>query len=415
MSGIDTAEPARWSIIGLSLFMAALIALPSLSIDVVMPGFAAMRASTRATMLQTGLVITLFLAGFGTGQVCLGPLSDRFGRRPILLIGLSLYVLAGLGCTLVTSPGALLSCRTVQGVGAGAATVLALVIVRDVLTGDAARVVRSYAAAAFNFVPIIGPSLGAGLLAASGWRAAYGVPAALGAVLLIWVVLYFNETRPSRDGTLARAASARQPLWDRHFVSCVVLNAASYAALMSYIAGSPLALMDGLRLSAQGYALAFAGTSAALMLGAWLSGYSARRGIAGSRLLACGLAGGTMASLALAILPVYLGLAPAVCTLLVVLSRGLVAPNAQQAALDPFPGRAGAAAAVFGFAQVLAGTLASAVVVPLYEARGPQGIAYAIAGSSAVAVMAWLSQRNVRARTGLISSASSETRRVDIP
>ncbi len=180
-------------------------------------------------------------------------------------------------------------------------------------------------------------------------------------------------------------------------MSYVALNAASYATLMAYIAGSSLALMDGMGLSAPAYALAFAGTSAALMLGAWSNGHMVRHGVPGSRLLATGLAVGTVSSLLLAVLPVRMGVMSGALVVLAVLSRGLTGPNAQQAALEPFPKLAGTAAAAFSLAQVLAGTSATLAVVPLYQAFGPQGVAYAMAGYSLAAVGSWMWALTTRA------------------
>ena len=390
MNRAGVATSRQWSTVGLSAFVASLIALPSLSIDVVMPGLAAMRGGTGATLFQSGLVITLFMAGLAVGQACLGPLSDRLGRRPVLLGGLALYTISGIGCALAESLGALLAFRLVQGVGAGAGTVLALAVIRDLLEGDAARVVRSYAAAAFNIVPILAASFGAVLLEASGWRAAHAVPAALGAALMLWIALRFDETRPAPGSGAGRVRHSRSELLGRRFMSYVVLNAASYAALMAYIAGSSLALMDGMGLSPSAYALAFAGTSAALMLGAWSNGRMARRGVPGSRLLAVGLTVGTTCSLLLAVLPVRMGVTSGALIVVAVLSRSLIGPNAQQAALEPFAKLAGTAAAVFSLAQVLAGTAATLTVVPLYQALGPQGVAYAMAGYSLAAVGGWV-------------------------
>jgi MFS transporter, DHA1 family, multidrug resistance protein len=383
------AMPAPWSITGLSTFVASLIALPSLSIDVVMPGLAAMRAETGASLSQSGLVLTLFMAGIATGQAFLGPLSDRIGRRPVLLGGLTIYVISGAGCALADSPALLLELRALQGVGAGAGTVLALAVVRDLLEGDVARIVRSYATAAFNVIPILAPPFGALLLAASGWHAAHAVPATLGAALLLWIALRFGETRPAPDRGVASGHNLRAELLRRRFVACVALNAASYAALMSYIAGSSLALMDGMGLSAQVYALAFAGGSVALMLGAWTNGRMARRGVPGPLMLAAGLAIGTASSVSLALLPVRPDATSGLLAALSILSRGITAPSAQQAALEPFPTLAGAAAAVVSLAQMLGGVCATLAVVPLYQAFGPQGVAYAMAGSSLAALGIW--------------------------
>ena len=382
--------PKRWSTAGLAAFVASLIALPSLSIDIIMPGLASMRMETGASLLQSGLLITLFMMGLVFGQACLGPFSDYVGRRPTLLGGLALYAISGIGCASAQSTNTLLVFRAAQGFGAGAGTVLALAIVRDLLEGDAARVVRSYAVAAFNVVPIFAPSLGAMLLLMSGWRAAHAVPAAIGAVLFLWVVLRFGETRPTRSSDAVHVRVHRTMLLERRFVSHAVLNAASYAALLSYIAGSSLVFMDGIGLSARVYALVFAVSSIALMVGAWSNGCFIQRGISGPYLIFLGLLIGIASSLSLSLLYIHMDLLSGVLIALAVLSRGLVGPNAQQAALEPYPALAGTAAAVFSIAQAIAGTSATAVVVPLYKMFGSRGVAYAMLAYLLIATIGWI-------------------------
>ena len=388
MKTVRPSMSTQWSNVKITLFVASLISLPSLSVDIVMPGLVAMRIKTGATLLQSGLIISLFMAGLGAGQMCFGPLSDRVGRRPILLVGLTMYVVAGIGCAFAKSPGELLSFRVAQGAGAGAATVLALAIIRDLLEGDAARALRSYATAAFNVVPILAPSIGAVLLSISGWRVAYAVPAALGAALLLWIALRFEETHPTHILKNDEISYSRAKLLDGKYISYVMLNSMSYAMLIAYISGSSLILMDDMGLSPTVYALTFAVTSGALMLGAWLNGYLARHGILGSYLLAAGLVFGTVSSLLLAARPVHIGATSGIFIILAVLSRGLIGPNAQQSALEPFPEIAGTAAAVLSVTQVLAGVSASIVVVPLYQAFGPQGVSYAIVVCAVAAFVA---------------------------
>lgn len=386
----SVSERSRWSISGLSAFTATLIALPSLSVDVVMPGLMAMRSETGATMLQSGLVITLFMFGLAIGQACLGPLSDSVGRRPVLLAGLGLYVISGACCAFVSTPSILLTFRATQGIGAGAATVLSLAIVRDLVDGETARVVRSYAFAAFNVVPILAPSVGALTLGVLGWKSAYVVPAAMGAMLMTWVFLHFEETFPMSS----RGEPGRRYDWSgllsRKFLGYVSLNAASYASLMAYIAGSSLMLMDDMGLSAEAYAIVFAGTSVALMFGAWANGCLTRFGASVPVLLALGFLIGNLSSFLLAAIPIRLDLITGLLIMLNVASRGLIGPNAQQAALEHNPNSAGAAAGLLSLAQVLSGAAASVVVIPLYRTFGSHGLAYLIAACSLTASTAWL-------------------------
>ncbi|WP_243146759.1 MFS transporter [Scytonema sp. UIC 10036] len=130
--------------LGFTILLGALTALPPLSIDMGLPAFPTISASLGASPGAVGLTLSLFMVGFAIAQLAFGPLSDRYGRKPILLIGCGIFALAGAACATTPSIGTLIAWRLVQGAGAGAGMVMTLAIVRDLFEGAAARAQLSY-------------------------------------------------------------------------------------------------------------------------------------------------------------------------------------------------------------------------------------------------------------------------------
>ena len=259
---------------GFTLVLGALAALPSLSIDMTAPTLPALQAALGASPTAAALTITLFMAGFALGQLGAGTLSDHHGRRPVLLAGLGGYVLAGLGGALAPSAGILVACRLAQGVAAGAGTVLAFAMVRDLYQGDVARAKRSHVSVIFSLAPMVAPTLGAWVLDAAGWRAAFAALPLAGLLLLVVSALGVAESRgraPAGSGLSPRrvAAAYRGVLAEPPFRTPMLVNALSFASMFAYVAGSPFVFMGSLGLSASAYGLLFACTAGGLMAGAW--------------------------------------------------------------------------------------------------------------------------------------------------
>ena len=175
----------RFNIHGLAftVFLAGLSALPPLAIDMALPSLALVQADLHASQTQAASAIAIFLAGFATAPLAVGPLSDRFGRKPIMLAGLLLFTLCALGCALSPSIGALLAFRLFQGVGAGSVGILPRAIIRDLFEGRESRLHIAAVSLVFSIAPLIAPSIGAAILTAGPWRLIYVVLTAVGAVL----------------------------------------------------------------------------------------------------------------------------------------------------------------------------------------------------------------------------------------
>lgn len=379
-----------------TLMLGLLAALPPLSIDISQPTLTAMQVQFAAPWNVIGLTITVFMLGFALGQFGAGPLSDRHGRRPVLLASLSGYTAAAVGCALATSAAALIGWRLLQGIAAGACAVLAFTIIRDLFEGDAARTKRSYVTVVFSLAPMVAPALGAFILERAGWRPIYMILSAGGLLLLTVVGVGMAESRVADPpGTIPRRLGrAYQAVFSNpRFVGLAAVNALSYGAIFAYIAGSPEVLMGALKLSAYGYGAFFACTALALTTGAFVSGRCAKAGIGPAGLLWLSLILAAASAVALAILLAFDATSLFVMLPLLLLnlfSRGISAPNAQHMALEPMRDQAGTAASAVGVMQILTGALSSAIVALLLPLIGPSGMSVVMAVLTLSALFLWL-------------------------
>jgi DHA1 family bicyclomycin/chloramphenicol resistance-like MFS transporter len=384
--------PIRPTSFAFTVLLAGMAALPALSIDMSLPALPMFQHEFGASAGEAGLTVSLFLAGFALAQLVLGPLSDRIGRRPVLLGAVVLYTAAALLCAIAPSIGLLNASRLLQGTGAAAGMAMSLAIVRDLFSGVAARVKLSYVAVVVGIAPIIAPSLGALLLQVMSWRAIFALHAAAGTVLAGAVALGLAETRPFATVPASVLASYVRMLTTRRAIGFAVVNAFSFGWMFSYIAGSPLLLMGSLGISTALYGLLFACTAASITLGSWLNGLLSFHHVPAGALLGTGLLVTLAASVGLAAVTLVgpLALVSLMPLLMLgMLCRGLVGPNATHGAIEPLPEVAGLASAVTGFLQMVAGALASAAVAGLYPLLGPSAMAAVMAPCALAALLAW--------------------------
>jgi DHA1 family bicyclomycin/chloramphenicol resistance-like MFS transporter len=378
---------------GFTILLGAMTALPPLSIDMGLPAFPALERELGASAAGAGLTLSVFLAGFACAQLLLGPLSDRYGRRPVLLAGLLLYALAGFLCAAAPSIAALIAFRLLAGACAAAGTVLAFAIVRDLFSGAAARVRLSHVSMVLSVAPMIAPTLGSWALLLGGWRAIYGFLGAAGIVLLVAVAIGLPETRRPSAGGPGVLGGFRRMLTHRPAIAFALVNACNFGALFAYVSGSPLVLMGALGVSAPFYGLLFAITSGGILTGSWINGRISARGIAPRLPLAISLAVSLAATVGL-VLVTLLGVASlaTLMPLLVahMLCRGVVGPNATHGALEPMGEMAGLASAVLGFLMMTVGAISSGLMALLYPPLGPAAMALTMAGFAGLALLAWL-------------------------
>jgi DHA1 family bicyclomycin/chloramphenicol resistance-like MFS transporter len=334
------------------------------------------------------------MVGFAVGQLGGGTLSDGQGRRPALLSGLAGFTVTGVSCALALSGGALAFSRLIQGFCAGVCSVVAFAMVQDLFEGDTARAKRSYVTMIFTAVPILAPALGAVLTDRFGWRSVHGILAVSGALLFIVTWFGIAESRlPSLDDVSPMADRTTDRIWgDGSFVCITLANALSYGCIFAYIAGSPVVIIGQMGLPSTVFAGVFACTAVALAAGAWTSGQLSRRGVGAAVLLDVSLlvAAGAAVALAMACLSGVVAGAIIVPLLMVVLfTRGLIAPNMQHLAIERQRERAGVASAAIGVSQLLAGAAASAVVAVLLPMLGTGAVAYPMALLATAALLPW--------------------------
>ena len=381
------------------------VSMGPVSTDLYLPSLPSLTSALETDVASVQLTLSVFLVGFAFSQLVYGPLSDRFGRRPALLIGLALYVLASAACMLAQSIEALIAARFVQAVGACAGAVLGRAVVRDIYGREGAARMLAYIGAAMALAPGIGPMLGGYLTVWFGWRANFALLLILGALAFTGVWFLLAETNPH----IGRATSVTQMLRNylgflrhRAYVGYILCVTMAYCGLFAFISGSSFVFIEVFGLPPNLFGFCFAAVVAGYIVGAVFSGRVVMRlGI--GRVLSVGvvvLAGGglAMAGLVLAgIETVWSVLIPMVVYMAGV---GLVLPNALAGALGPFPEKAGAASALSGFSQMGVAALVGIAVGAAFDGTArAMAIAIAFSGCATVAAY-WILVRGAREDAG---------------
>ncbi len=381
----------------LLLLLSALVAFGPLSIDMYLPSLPAIAADLGASDAQVQRSISGFLVGFCVGMLFYGPLSDRFGRRPVLLAGIALYLFSSLACALADSAGQLVLLRVLQALGGGAASVLARAMVRDLYPlGEAARMLALMHMVTM-LAPLAAPLLGGYLMLWAGWRALF-VVLALFAGLCLLAVWRVAESHPPerRGGSLAQAFLAYgRLLGDRRALGYVLCMGLAFAGMFAYIAGSPYVFIQLYGIPAEHYGWLFGSNAAGFIVMAQVNArllryrgpaFWLRRIIWGY--LACGLALLGIASLQPATLwPLLVPLFGCVASL------GCIIPNASACAMAGQGQHAGSASALMGSLQFSVAAGASALVGVLHDGTAiPMTLVIAVCGAVAT-LLAWQTGR----------------------
>lgn len=397
--GASTAAGPQPSL-RLAVLLTTLVALGPLSTDLYLPALPTLARVFATDAARVQLTLSVFLAGFACAQLVYGPLSDRFGRRPVLLAGLVLYFLASLACIAAPSIEALIAARFLQALGACVGPVLGRAIVRDVWgEAEAARVI-AYLGAAMSLAPLVGPTIGGVLTVAFGWQANFVLLALFSGVQTLAVARLLAESNRHRDPSALRPgrllANYGRLLADRRYVGYLLAFAFSYSALFAFISGSSFVLIGRFGLSPAAYGMCFGVVVLGYITGSSTSGHLVRR-YGADRLLLAGCWLGALAGALLLALEVagvrHLGaiLGPMfLCTL----GTGLVLPNALGRALAPYPTMAGVASALMGFAQMAIAALVGVAVghglAGTSTAQGGLALALAVALCTGLAPLAYL-------------------------
>ncbi|MER6133722.1 multidrug effflux MFS transporter [Streptomyces sp. NPDC001815] len=401
-------RPHRLSLV---LVLGSLTALGPLTIDLYLPALPQVGADLHVSQAVTQLTLTAFMVGIALGQLVVGPLSDTLGRRRPLLIGLTVYVAAGLVCALAPNSSLLIGMRLVQGLAGAAGIVIARAVVRDLYDGLAAARLLSSLMLVSGTAPILAPVLGAQLLRLTSWRGVFVALTLLGLAVLAATAALLTETLPTarrRSGGLPTTLrTMRDLLRDGRFTGYLLTGSLGFAALFAYIAGSSFTLQQTYGASPQTYSLIFALNSMGMVATGQLNGKLLLGRFPSHRILAAGLAVLAAAGIALILLvtTTHAGLPwIAAALFLTACPVGMILPTTTALCLQRAQHAAGSASALLGTTQFLMGALAPALAglgdrsTALPMAASVLGLALAAAGCFLALCRPWRSAPDPLAR-----------------
>ena len=350
-----------------TLSLSMLVALGPLSTDMYLPALPTMAVEFASSSGPIQLTLSLYLAGFALAQIIYGPLSDRFGRKPVMLAGMAIFIVASVGCILSTQVGSLIVMRFLQAAGGAAGPVLARAMVRDIHGTQQSGRVMAQVAAVMALAPTVAPVAGGLLLAYAGWRSIFVflVFYAVGATLLL--ALKIAESAPAatrRVRPLSQLPSAyRRLLTDREFVGYTLACSLSFSGVFAFISGSSFVVIEFYGMSPVVYGLLFGLNVLGFISGTtYASRTSNRLGV--QRLvrlgaLICLIASGLLLVGLSAPTHIAMTLAP---MMLFMAGAGLVMPQSMAGALMHHPQLAGTASGLVGFIQMTVAGLVGVAV-----------------------------------------------------
>lgn len=350
--------------------LASLAALGTLATNILLPLLPGIAGSFGVPTSATGAMMSAFFATFAVGQLFVGPLSDRYGRRPVVLGGLVVFVAGSVVCTLAPTLPSLVAGRTIQAAGVCATAVLSRAIARDLYSGNELARVLSFIMVAMAAAPGFSPLVGSGLDQAFGWRSAFAIVAVFGLVLGLAYALSVGETHGGARIRLDPGAILRgyvSLLRDRRFIVPAASVSMVIGGLFAVFTVTPAILVDGLGFTPFALSLFYAGT-VFVVFGAGIAGphLSRRAGLASVTRYGLIVACAGCLILALLALAGFRSFVSYLLPMLVFLfGMGLANPIGTALTLSPFGERAGSASALLGFMQMAAAALAIVVATTL--------------------------------------------------
>jgi MFS transporter, DHA1 family, multidrug resistance protein len=373
----------------LTVLLGLLMALPALGTDLFVPSLPALAQSFAASVSAGQSALTTYFIGLAAGMLVWGPLSDRFGRKPVLLAGLVMMFAASLAAALMGSIAGVASARLAQGFAMASGAVVVRSIVRDLHVHEQAAHLLASITIVFSIIPIAAPILGAQLAGRWGWQAVFWAIAAAGAALLAATTAWLKETAPLPRRSvhpLALAVSFASILRDRRFFAPMLLAVFTQAGLLAWVSNSAFTLVRGLGVSTVAYGWMFALVMLGQISGAWSSRRLVLR-IGMARLMRAGVLlslGAGLAAAALAWAGVAHWLAVVLPFALFLFGTALVMPNATATALSPFPGMAGTVSSLLGAMCFAGGALMSTLLGLAFDGSArPMASAAALCGLGA--------------------------------
>lgn len=351
-----------------ALILGTLTALGPLSIDMYLPALPAIQRSLHTSASLTQLTLSAFFLGLGLGQLAYGPLTDRYGRKPPLYVGLAIYTLASLLCAVAPNVESLIAGRFLQAVGGAAGQVVTRAAVRDRYVGSEAAQLLSRLMLVMGLAPILAPVFGGWVLLVGSWRMLFALLAVCGTACLAMMVAFLPETSVTRTERIdARAIghNLRELVTDRVFMASSLTQAFASAGMFAYIAGSPFVMIEYFGVSPQRFSVLFGSNAFGLIVGSQIN-----HRLLATRTPARVLRGSTtviaLAGLGLLVAASTLGhqgfVPVAMLLFAYVASIGFVGSNATAIAMEAQGHRAGVASALLGAISFLVAAGASSLV-----------------------------------------------------
>jgi len=388
-----TRQPDPRPTLGLAALLAFLSMVSPFALDTFFPSFPAIAQEFSLSALQLQQTLTAYLLPYGLTMLLHGPLSDAYGRRRVILIGVSLFALASLACAFAPSFGWLLAFRAMQGATAGAGMVVSRAIVRDLYSGHEAQRLMSLMTMLFGFAPAIAPVIGGWVHVAFGWRAVFVFLVLLGATVAFVAWWRLPETHPPERRFAFQFRSLITISWrivsDREFLLLALATALHFASVIAYIGAAPAIVLEQWGLAETQFAMLFVPVIGGFVAGAFTSGRMAGRldPHAQTRFgFLVSAIGGLLSTLALGLFSPVPIIVQQVLIFTVAYGVQVVSPIITLRLLDLYPDTRGAVSSVQAFVAIMVAAFTMGVVVPLLHGS----LLLLAAGSLVGALAGWL-------------------------
>lgn len=366
-----THKADRRPTLGLAALLAFLSMVSPFSLDTFFPSFPAIAQEFSLSALQLQQTLTAYLLPYAVTMLLHGPLSDAYGRRPVILVGMVLYTIASLACALAPSFGMLLVFRALQGATAGAGMVVARAVVRDLYSGHEAQRLMSLITMLFGFAPAIAPVIGGWVHVAYGWRAVFVFLMLLGLTIALVSWWRLPETHPPERRFALQFESLLSRSWrilsHREFLLLSLAGGLHFVSVIAYIGAAPAIVLERWKFGETQFAMLFFPVIGGFVAGAFTSGRMAGR-ISATAQCQTGylisIAGGIVSSVALALfspVPIFV---QQLLIFTIAFGVQVVAPVITLRLLDLFPDTRGAVSSVQAFVSIMIAAATMGLVVP---------------------------------------------------
>jgi MFS transporter, DHA1 family, multidrug resistance protein len=386
----------------LTLMLCMLTGLAPLSTDMYLPSLPAIGLALHAPQAQVQLTMSSFLFGFAAGQIVYGPISDRFGRKPVILVALVLFCAGSIVCATSQSIGTLIFVRFLQSFGGAGSIVLARAVVRDLYSGVRAGHQLSLMGSITAFAPIVAPVIGGFLQIAFGWRASFILLVIFAAISALTTARFLPETlrqrTPGPFSFRSMLGLYRSVLANRSFLANLGILTTTFVGLIAWVSGASVVIQGVYGLSPSAFGIIYALGALGYMLGTSIAARIVMR-LGLDRTIGIGVV--TMAGGGLVMVAVLtLGLAQAVWLVgamtIYLAGMGFAMPQTMASALTPFPDRAGTASSLMGFTQQSCAAIAAGAIGQ-YLGHSAWPVVGTVAAMGCSALLIWALTRSARA------------------